>query len=60
VYDTAQTPCQRVLASPDVSEEAKQKLREIYPTLNPVKLLDTIEKQLERLWQLHAIRSRPE
>jgi CRISPR/Cas system-associated protein endoribonuclease Cas2 len=60
VYDTAQTPYQRVLASPDVSEEAKQKLQEIYPTLNPVKLLDTIEKQLERLWQLHAIRSRPE
>jgi hypothetical protein len=60
VYDTAQTPYQRILASPDVSEEAKQKLREIYPTLNPVKLLDTIEKQLERLWHVHAMRSRPE
>jgi len=60
VYDVAQTPYQRVLASPDVSEEAKQKLSEIYPTLNPVKLLDAIEKQLERLWQMHAIRSRQE
>jgi CRISPR/Cas system-associated protein endoribonuclease Cas2 len=60
VYDVAQTPYQRVLASPDVTEQAKQKLREIYPTLNPVKLLDAIEKQLERLWQMHAIRSRQE
>ena len=60
VYDTAQTPYQRVLASPDVREEAKQKLREIYPTLNPVKLHDAIEKHLDKLWNLHAIRSRPE
>ena len=60
VYDVAQTPYQRVLASPDVSMEAKQKLRALYPTLNPVKLLDAIEKQLERLWQQHGVRSRPE
>jgi len=60
VYDVAQTPYQRVLASPDVSEEAKQKLRVLYPTLNPVKLLDSIETQLDKLWQMHAIRSRQE
>lgn len=60
VYDTAQTPYQRVLASPDVSAEIKQKLQELYLTLNPVKLHDTIQKQLDRLWQMHAIRSRPE
>ena len=60
VYDTAQTPYQRVLASPDVSEEAKQNLREIYLTLNPVKLRDAIEKHLDKLRDLRAIRSRPE
>jgi hypothetical protein len=60
VYDVAQTPYQRVLASPDVSEQAKQKLRVLYPTLNPVKLLDSIETQLDKLWQTHAIRPRPE
>jgi hypothetical protein len=58
VYDVAQTPYQRVLASPDVSEEAKQKLRELYPTLNPVKLLASIEMRLDKLWQMHAIRSK--
>ena len=60
VYDTAQTPYQRVLASPDVSAENKQKLQELYLTLNPVKLHDIFQKQLDRLWQMHAIRSRPE
>jgi len=60
VYDVAQTPYQRVLASPDVSEEDKQKLRVLYPTLNPVKLLDAIERQLEKLWRIYATRSRPE
>lgn len=59
VYDTAQTPCQRVLASPDVSEEDKRKLRELYRTLNPVKLYDRIQQQLDKLWKMHAIWSRP-
>ncbi len=49
VYDVAQTPYQRVLASPDVSEEGKPKLRELYPTLNPEKLLESIETQLRKL-----------
>jgi hypothetical protein len=60
VYDTAQTPYQRLLASPDVSEEAKQKLRELYPTLNPVKLRNAIEKHLDKLWDMRAIRGSPE
>jgi len=60
VYDVAQTPYQRLLASSDVSEEAKQKLRALYPTLNPVKLLASIETQLDKLWQMHAMRLRPE
>lgn len=60
VYDVAQTPYQRVLASSDVREEDKQKLRALYPTLNPVKLLDRVETQLEKLWRIHAIRPRSE
>ena len=60
VYDTAQTPYQRMLASPDVSDEDKQKLRAIYPTLNPVKLRDKIQTQLDHLWQMYAVRHRPE
>ena len=59
VYDTAQTPYQRVLASKDVSEEAKQKPQELYPTLNPVKLRDAIEKGLDTLWEMRTFRGRP-
>lgn len=38
IYDQAQTPCQRVLASPDISEEVKDKLRKEHETLNPLVL----------------------
>lgn len=51
-YDTARTPYQRVLESPDVSEEDKERLRQIYFTLNPVVLRQRIDENLERLWNL--------
>ena len=51
-YDTARTPYQRVLESPDVSEENKERLRQLYPTLNPVALRQRIDENLEKLWQL--------
>jgi len=41
-YDVAQTPYQRVLAAPDVPEAAKERLRQLYPTLNPAALLRQI------------------
>ena len=37
-YDGAQTPYQRVLASPRVSKATKQRLRQQYETLNPAAL----------------------
>jgi hypothetical protein len=60
VYDTAQTPYQRVLASSMVSDDSKRSLRALYPTLNPAKLLETIRTTLDHLWQIHAVRQRPE
>jgi len=51
-YDTARTPYQRVLESPNVSEEDKERLRQIYFTLNPVVLRQRIDENLERLWNL--------
>jgi len=51
-YDTARTPYQRVLESPDVSEEDKERLRQRYATLNPVTLRQRIIENLERLWRL--------
>jgi hypothetical protein len=50
-YDTARTPFQRVLESPDVSEEDKERLRQIYARLNPVALRRRIDENLERLWK---------
>jgi len=51
-YDTARTPYQRVLESPDVSEEDKERLRRVYLRLNPVTLRQRIDQDLERLWNL--------
>ena len=51
-YDTARTPYQRVLESPEVSEEDKDRLRQLYPTLNPVALRQQIDDNLDKLWKL--------
>jgi hypothetical protein len=51
-YDTAQTPYQRALDAPSVSEDAKRRLRETYLTLNPVALRRQIDQQLEVVWSL--------
>lgn len=41
-YDAPQTPCARLLASADVSEESKEKLRAVLASLDPLRLLDEI------------------
>lgn len=51
-YDLAQTPYQRVLASPDIDQAVKDQLRELYLTLNPLDLQRRIEALLEQLWRL--------
>ena len=51
-YDEAQTPYQRVLASPDVSKEVKKQLRSQYRKLNPAELKRKIENMQRRLIQV--------
>jgi len=51
-YDVAQTPYQRILAAPEVPEAAKERLRKLYPTLNPAALLRQIQTRQEALWKL--------
>lgn len=51
-YDTARTPFQRVLESPDVAHETKEHLRQLYLTLNPVTLRHRIDQNLDKLWRL--------
>jgi hypothetical protein len=52
VYDTAQTPYQRLLQSGVLSETKQAELAATYHRLNPVLLLKQINGNLEQLWQL--------
>lgn len=53
-YDSAQTPCQRVLRSPDVDDACKESLGRIYLDLNPVALRRHIDAHLKALWNSAA------
>jgi hypothetical protein len=52
VYDTAQTPYQRLLESSVLTEAKRQELAATYHGLNPVLLLRQINENLESLWNL--------
>ncbi|MSP12230.1 MAG: hypothetical protein EXR62_04640 [Chloroflexi bacterium] len=55
--DLAKTPYQRVLPSDQISVEHKDKLRTLYPDLNPVTLLREIESLQHRICQTVIVRS---
>jgi len=57
-YDVAQTPCQRLLVSAHVDQSVKQRLSELYTTLNPAELSRRIEENLSKLWRFHRYDSR--
>ena len=48
-YDTPQTPCARLLASSAISEQVKDRLRDIAQTLDPLRLLDQIRRMQQHL-----------
>jgi len=50
VYDTAQTPYQRLLRSGVLTEAKRQELATTYYGLHPVLLLNQINENLEKLW----------
>ncbi len=52
VYDTAQTPYQRLLSSGVLTEQKQRELAAIYTALNPVMLLKQIRQEVEHLWTL--------
>jgi hypothetical protein len=52
VYDTAQTPYQRVLKSGALTDAKKAELESIYAHLNPSVLLKQINDNVESLWKL--------
>ena len=48
-YYEAQTPYQRLLEHPKISQETKDMLKLIYKDLNPIKLKQQIEVKINRL-----------
>ncbi|TFB08509.1 transposase [Candidatus Atribacteria bacterium MT.SAG.1] len=57
-YDEAKTPYRRVLASPDIEDKVKVKLRKEYAMLNPAELKRKITKLQNRLLKLNALKQK--
>jgi hypothetical protein len=55
-YDEAKTPYKRVLASPDIEDEVKVKLRKEYAMLNQAELKRKITKLQNRLLKLNTLK----
>ena len=51
-YDVPKTPYQRVLEAPEIDDDIKARLRQLYETLNPAELLRQIHRRQAALWQL--------
>jgi len=49
IYDTPKTPGQRLLESPDISEEVKAQLQKTFDELNPASLKREIDRLLRKL-----------
>jgi len=52
IYDTAQTPYQRLLKAGTLNEDKRQEMAATYHSLDPVLLLKQINGNLEHLWDL--------
>ena len=57
-YDEAKTPYRRVLASPDIEDKIKLKLRKEYGMLNPAELKRKITKLQNKLLKLNALKQK--
>jgi len=55
-YDESKTPYRRVLASPDIKDKIKVKLKSKYDMLNPAELKRKITKLQNRLLKLNALK----
>lgn len=56
VYDQPTTPYKRVLASPDVSQRDKTRIRKIYSTLNPAQLKRDITSLQEKVLRIGVMK----
>lgn len=51
-YDVPKTPYQRSLEAPEIDPAAKERLRQLYDSLNPAELLRQIHRRQAALWRL--------
>jgi hypothetical protein len=51
-YDVPKTPYQRVLEAPEIAATTKERLRQLYASLNPAELLRQIQRRQAALWRL--------
>ena len=56
IYDQPATPYKRVLASPDVKQGDKKRIRKIYSTLNPAQLKRNITSLQEKLLRIGVMK----
>lgn len=56
VYDKPATPYKRVLASPDVKQGDKKRIRKVYSTLNPAQLKRNITSLQEKLLRIGVMK----
>ncbi len=52
-YDDPRTPYQRVMESAEIEQGVKQRLMEIYISLNPAQLKRAIDNKLNRLYKVY-------
>jgi hypothetical protein len=57
IYGAAQTPLARVLASPEVTDQTKQNLRQQKSQLNPFALKLEVDRSLKKIAALRQARS---
>ena len=56
VYDEAHTPYQRVIASPHVIQADKERLSQLFVSLDPVQLKRSLDQRLQIIWEKHRVR----
>jgi len=57
-YDTPKTPYQRLMESEHIPEETKEKLKELYQSLNPAELKRKIDEKIHRLFKVYEDKQR--
>lgn len=52
-YEIAKTPYRRIMESSQIKEEEKNKLKEVYESLNPAELKRNLDKKLRNLYKVY-------